>query len=349
MTEFRHLHTAHCESGVTAALLGNAGLRISEPLAFGIGSGLLFFFPPLLKVVGMPVISFRTVPGSIFKKACRRLGVELDQRRFSSEAKGIAELDRLLAQGIPVGLQTNMFWLSYFPKEFRSQFNGHNLIALKREGERYLLSDPMLEEPTWLDADALRRSRFSKGLLAPKGSLYRPKRMPREIDLSKAVSEGVRDAAKTMLARMPMVGVRGIRRLARRVRSWEHSVPDEHQRVLLLGHIVRMQEEVGSGGAGFRYLYAAFLQEAGQRLDHQPFLDASERMTAVGDLWRYRFAVTCGRIMKGRDVGGESLATAAEILLECADEEEAIYRFLLGNLPERATYRVPIESLGAAS
>ena len=33
-----------------------------------------------------------------------------------------------------------------------------------------------------------------------------------------------------------------------------------------LGNIVRMQEEIGTGGGGFRFMYAAFLQEAGDVL-----------------------------------------------------------------------------------
>ncbi|MEY4895573.1 MAG: hypothetical protein RI890_372, partial [Actinomycetota bacterium] len=39
---FKHQLQAHCESGVTSNLLKHYGLPISEPLAFGIGSGLFF-------------------------------------------------------------------------------------------------------------------------------------------------------------------------------------------------------------------------------------------------------------------------------------------------------------------
>ena len=37
----------------------------------------------------------------------------------------------------------------------------------------------------------------------------------------------------------------------------------------------RMQEEIGTGGAGFRFLYAAFLQEAGEKLNRADLLKAS--------------------------------------------------------------------------
>jgi hypothetical protein len=338
VAEFRHRHAAHCESGVTAALLGAAGLELSEPMVFGIGGGVLFFYPPFVRVMGMPLISYRSYPGSIFKLCCKRLGVAVDWRRYPSPERGREELDRFLAEGRPVGLQANMFWLSYFPKEFRSQFNGHNLIALAREGDGYRISDPMLKEPTRLDAGALERARFSKGVLAPRGSLYFPTHIPREVDLQPAVLEAVRDTARKMLAPVPIVGVRGIRRLARHMRGWATKIKDERRRLLLVGHVVRMQEEVGSGGAGFRYLYAAFLQEAGERLEHAPFLEASRQMTEIGDLWRNRFAISCARIIKGRDVTGESLAQASDVLLDCARREEQLFRHLLAHLPERRAH-----------
>ena len=44
-TEFKHLQAAHCENGVTTNLLRSVGVdKITEPLSFGIGSGLFFVY-----------------------------------------------------------------------------------------------------------------------------------------------------------------------------------------------------------------------------------------------------------------------------------------------------------------
>ncbi len=330
---FRHMHAGHCESGVTAALFSHKGLEISEPMIFGIGSGIGFFFPPLVRVMGFPLISFRSYPGEIFKLACKRLGCQMEQRSFSTVPRGMAGLDELLGQGVPVGLRTNMFWLSYFPREFRSQFNGHNLIALRKDGETYTLSDPVLAEPVTIDEVALNRSRFAKGALAPKGALYYVREVNARPDIERAVVEAIEHTAKRMTTRTPVAGVRGIRRLARHVRAWETKVADEARRKLLLGHIVRMQEEVGTGGAGFRFMYAAFLQEAAELMDHEPFRHASREMTRIGDLWRAGFAATAVRVIKGRSQSGESFDAAATALETCAAEEEDVFRYLRANLP----------------
>ena len=43
ITDFKHLQAAHCENGVTTNLLQAAGAtKLTEPLAFGIGSGLFY-------------------------------------------------------------------------------------------------------------------------------------------------------------------------------------------------------------------------------------------------------------------------------------------------------------------
>lgn len=345
MAEFRHVHAAHCESGATAALLGHAGLEISEPMAFGLGSGIFFFYPPLIRVVGMPLISFRSYPGKIFELTCKRLGVQTTRKKFVQQSRGVTELDGLLARGIPVGLQTNMFWLSYFPKEFRSQFNGHNLIALARRGDIYSISDPVLQDPVEIHAESLQRARFAKGVLSPRGFLYYPQPITHQVDIAGAIPGAVAHNADWMLKRAPMIGVRGIRRLANHVRSWGQ-LADEKRRKLLIGHVIRMQEEVGTGGAGFRFLYAAFLQEAGELLDHAPYREASTQMTAAGDVWRGEFARICGRIIKDRTETADNLDQAAEALIDCARKEEAIFRFLLQSpKPHRTT----VTPLAAAS
>jgi hypothetical protein len=75
-------------------------------------------------------------------------------------------------------------------------------------------------------------------------------------------------------------------------------------------------------------MYAAFLQEAAQRLQAPGLQDLSHKMTAAGDLWR-EFAVIGARNCKGRAGENDSYAAMTRILMECADREEDIYRGLL--------------------
>jgi len=86
-----------------------------------------------------------------------------------------------------------------------------------------------------------------------------------------------------------------------------------------------MQEEIGTGGAGFRFLYASFLQEAAALLDKPRLAALADRLTEVGDEWR-RFALHAAKMCKGRmDMDYKMLA---DQLLHCAAEEDTIYREL---------------------
>ena len=81
---FTHHQSAHCENGVASNLLKNNGLNISEPMVFGIGSGLFFVYLPFLKVNHAPAISYRTLPGQIFNKVANRLNLKIKRQKFSS-------------------------------------------------------------------------------------------------------------------------------------------------------------------------------------------------------------------------------------------------------------------------
>jgi hypothetical protein len=41
---FNHKMAAHCESGTVTAILNYAGLDISEPMVFGVSSGIFFAY-----------------------------------------------------------------------------------------------------------------------------------------------------------------------------------------------------------------------------------------------------------------------------------------------------------------
>ncbi|HSH13632.1 MAG TPA: BtrH N-terminal domain-containing protein, partial [Desulfurivibrionaceae bacterium] len=236
-------------------------------------------------------------------------------------------LDETLARGIPVGLQTGAWWLPYFPEAYRFHFNMHNLVVYGKEDDNYLISDPVFPEPVVCAATDLAKARFTKGTLAPKGRMYYLTGIPAEIDLAGAVRNGIRTATRAMLKYpLPIIGVSGIRYLAKRLARWPEKLGPEKS-LLYLGQMIRMQEEIGTGGAGFRFIYAAFLQEAAGILNDARYLEFSQRMTGIGDRWR-EFAVRAARNCKGRAGAEDSFPAMAAILRDCADREEQLYREL---------------------
>ena len=329
MNNFQHQHTAHCESGVMSTLLKSHGVDFNEAMVFGLASALTFVYLPMIKISGMPLISYRMPPKSIIKKVAKLLKVRLKMQKFSSESEGQKALDQALANDKLVGLQTSVFWLPYFPPEMRFHFNAHNLLVYGKEGNDYLISDPVFETVQRCTAEDLQRARFAKGALAAKGLMYYFETEPNltALDMPAIVRKAIKKQTKQMLAPLPLVGVKGIRTVAKSIEKLANSKKGEKYNRLYLGHIVRMQEEIGTGGAGFRYLYAYFLEQAAEICAEPKFKHASEQLTQIGDLWR-EFAGLCVKQCRKPSVDGYK--ETAEFLREIAEKEQDLWKYLVG-------------------
>lgn len=323
---FEHTHSAHCESGVMSSLLRHHGLDLSEAMVFGLSSALTFAYLPFVKLGGMPLIAYRSLPKSIIKNIQKNLNVKMKLETFSNKKKGQERLDELLANGQVVGAQTSVFWLPYFPEEMRFHFNAHNLVIYDKHDDHYKISDPVFETDQACNEIALEQARFAKGVMAPKGLLYHVTNVPDVIDLKPIISKSIKKTAKSMLKTpVPIAGIKGIKALAKSIRKLKNK--DRRYARLFLGHIVRMQEEIGTGGAGFRYLYASFLQEASEQFDNDEVLkESSKMMLDLGDQWR-EFALLIAKAIKTKS--DFNFDGVADKLLSIADVETEVYKKML--------------------
>ncbi|HVS93685.1 MAG TPA: BtrH N-terminal domain-containing protein [Mucilaginibacter sp.] len=322
--DFEHRQSAHCESGVTSSLLSKiSNNKITEPLAFGIGAGLFFCYIPLIKINNGPAIAFRTFPGLIFKRTCNALGIPVKRKKFGSKEKAEAFLNDVLQSGQPAGCQVGVYYLSYFPREYRFHFNAHNLIVFGKEDDRYLISDPVMETVTSLSSYELERVRFAKGALAPKGQIYYPESNVEITDdrIAKAIVKGIKNNVNQML-RIPgnFAGVKGIRYTGLKIKKWRNKLGLQRAGSYL-AQLVRMQEEIGTGGGGFRYIYAAFLQEAYAYVPKDELLEISKLFTQAGDIWRDA-AVQASGIYKGRLGSQEDFDRMGDYLIEITELEK---------------------------
>lgn len=321
--DFTHLQSAHCENGVTSNMLKFNGIDISEPMAFGIGSGLFYIYIPFLKVNHAVAVSYRPMPGLIFSRTAKRLGIQYKRERFSNIDKSFDALDRNLDNGIVTGLQVGVFYLPYLPDAYRFHFNAHNIAIYGKKGDAYLVSDPVMEKTCTLTRRELERARFAKGVFGPKGHIYYPTSFPETHNLELAIQKGIKMNVNHMLAPVPFVGANGIGYVAKKIPIWEQKLGKKITNHYL-AQIIRMQEEIGTGGGGFRFIYAAFLQEASEKINLPVLNEFSERMTEIGDEWR-DFALKAARICKNRNKEGLAYADLAEILKKIGQKEKMFF------------------------
>ena len=327
--DFKHNMSAHCENGATSNLLRFYNIDLSEPMIFGLGSGLSFSFLPFLKMNGSPVVSFRPLPGIIFKRVTKSLKLNVNVKRFkNSPQKAMQALDNNLSKGIPTGMVVGAYFLTYFPEKYRFHFNAHNIVVFGKENNKYYISDSIMEGVETLSYEELQRVRYAKGAFAPEGKMYYINTKPKNIDINSAIKKSIKKTCKQMVVYPGnLIGVSAMRYLAKHILKWEKK-QNPKQAIKNVCFLVRMQEEIGTGGAGFRYLYAAFLQEASKRLNNPALNDFSKQMTLVGDKWR-QFAIDSARVCKSRQKEGESFKSISNLLIEISKAEEELFKNLL--------------------
>ena len=329
-----HQPAAHCENGAISTLLRYYGIKLSEPMIFGLASGLFFVHLPFIKMSGMPVTAFRTFPGVFFKRITKLLGIKTETRRFLTQERAMKALDHVLIdQKTPVGCVVGMFDLPYLPPEYRFRFNGHNICIIGKDEKtnHYCVLDSNATQKVTISREDLMKVRFATGGTYPLlGQMYWIKSVPEQLpDLKALVLKSIRKTCWFMVSQPDFIhiaGANGILYLSRRIRNWEKTMGARRAK-LNLAQVIRMLEEIGTGGAGFRFIYGAFLQEAAEKTGLTFLNDYSVRITEIGDLWR-EFAYKASRIIKKRADENYTYDDLADLLQVIGDKEKVFFKEL---------------------
>jgi len=325
--DFKHSMAAHCESGTITNLVNHHGLKISEPLVFGIASGIFFGYMKT-PMRDFPMVFSRIRPGKIRENFTKRTGVVFESQKYKDPDKAEKDLNRLIDQGQPVALQVDFFYMDFFPPWHRVHINVHYIIVIGREGDEYIVSDCYHPTVARLHRDSLRRGRFARGSMAPRGLMFYPVNVPEKIPLETGIRKGLKNTIFNMLKLpMPFLGVKGIRRFSDKITDWPRYARDTDQLAHNIFMITTMLEDQGTGGAGFRYIYASFLKEAATILEEPVFDEYAGRMMEIGDQWR-NLSLFASRIAKKRDLGDEKLREMSRMISENARQEQLFFNDL---------------------
>ncbi len=325
---YRHKMAAHCESGTVTSLLNHAGLDITEPLVFGISSGIFFGYFHKMKSFTFPTFIVRNKPGQIRKNISKRLGIKFYTEKFGNPEKGQEKLDQLLEKGIPVAVQVDFYYMDYIPAWERVHINVHFIVVVGKKGSKYIVSDSYFPQLVNLETESLKKARFAGGSMSPKGFLFYPESIPEKLDYRIAITKGIKKACFYMLKiPIPFLGVKGIRTMAKKIVDWPTFARDTEHLSHEIMKINILLEDQGTGGAGFRFMYASFLQQAADLIKKPELNDFSSRMMEIGDGWR-EISLFCARIGKNRDLGQERLLELREMLNRRAFTEEDFFKQL---------------------
>jgi len=218
--------------------------------------------------------------------------------------------------------------MDYVPSWERVHINVHFLVVTGKEGNKFIISDAYFPKIVELDMESLEKGRFAGGNMSPKGFIFHLDKLPAEIDYNKAIVKGIRKACFYMLKiPIPFLGVKGMRLFARKIMEWPKFARDTEHLSHEIMKINILLEDQGTGGAGFRFMYATFLQQAAELIAKPELAELSGELMKIGDGWR-EISLFTARIGKNRDLGPEKLKQLSDMISDRADVEERFFKSL---------------------
>lgn len=271
----------HCETTALSVLLRHEGLDLSEPMLFGLGSGLSFIYWDG-KGMPFPFLGGRVKPLDLTRNVAARLGLTLLVEETTSPRKAWENVAAQIDAGRPVGLQLDCFHLAYF--QSKVHFGGH-VVAMYGydEHDAYLVDTAQQGGAVRTSRATLAMARAERGPMTARNrsfSITLPAQAPSWQDQIIPAIKACADAF--VAAPIANLGYRGIEKAAGQVPKWLLRANDPQRD---LPQAALLMEKAGTGGALFRVLYRDFLGECAELIDDDHLRTGHRLYAEAADLW----------------------------------------------------------------
>lgn len=267
----------HCETTALGVLLRHQGIELTEPMIFGLGSGLSFIYWDS-KQFDFPFLGGRVKPFELTRNLARALDLELTVQETASPRRAWENVTAAIDAGHPIGLQLDSYYLEYFTSKVH--FGGH-VVAMTGYDDHnaHLVDTDQQGGAVTTSLTSLAEARAARGPMTAKQrsfTLTAPQELP---PLADRVVPAITTCADAFLnPPIANLGHRGIAKAGKLVRTWLQRTDDLPQVALLM-------EKAGTGGALFRNLYRDFLGECARLLDSDDLRTGHKLYAEAATLW----------------------------------------------------------------
>ncbi|MFG1688215.1 BtrH N-terminal domain-containing protein [Nonomuraea sp. NPDC049269] len=273
--------TQHCETTTLGVLLRHQGLDLSEPMLFGLGSGLSFIYWDS-KNMDFPFLGGRVRPFDLTRNLATSLKLELLVQETSSPRKAWENAVAPIDAGHPVGLQLDSYYLDYFGSKVH--FGGHFVAMYGYDDhDAHLVDTDQQGGAVSTSLASLAQARAARGPMTAKHrsfTLTVPRNLP---DPRSRIIPAITACAEAFLnPPIANLGHRGIDKAAKLVRTWLQRTDNPRRD---LPQAALLMEKAGTGGALFRNLYRDFLAECIELLDSSHLRTGHELYGEAASLW----------------------------------------------------------------
>jgi len=250
-----HIPGKHCASSALCDLMRFYNYELTEPECFGLGEGIGFWYIEGLNPSRM--MHFRSA--DIEKRFFENIGFDFEWNMANSKEEIRAVLIESINKGVPVLLRTDIFYLDYY--QSKTHFPGHVVILWGYDIDNNIayVSDTERKGLTRCGFDSLLEGIMHGNF--PEGELPHFKPITKPVfDLNKKrlFTRAAISNASTMLQNNDFdgYGVKGIQLASKKVLEWKE-LPDWKWLARFAYQVI---EKRGTGGGGFRKMYANFLE-----------------------------------------------------------------------------------------
>lgn len=252
---------------------------MSEACCFGLGAGLGITYVELPGSDTPFIVHVRSM--GFEEKVFKTLAVPFAWTSYSTKLSASTALHHALQENRPALLLTDIYHLPYFGSS--THFPGHAIVAwlLDMEREEVLVSDTERPEFIAVPVGSLAEARFSTSPpFIHHGSMFAPHAIDTSVT-SERVRKALYDNACSLANGNRFSGLEALD-------TWVAALPrwaEEGNWHWSLRFAYQVIEKRGTGGAGFRAMYAEFLEEASEILPAVGSAKLVELMRGAAASW----------------------------------------------------------------
>lgn len=308
----------HCASTGMSDLVRFHGVQLSEAMCFGIGAGLGIWY---LGMPGLPVSRLIHVRSSdIEDQFFTRMGLRFLWEQFEDPSLSEQALIDTIDRGLPALIRTDIYYLPYYAS--KTHFPGHVIVVWGYDEARgvFFVTDTGRSEVMEVPFPAMREARHQSGaFLEMQGNLFAPEEIARPDGLAEVVRKAIVHNSTVILDdSQAYQGIRGLDTWLGELSSWG-DLPDWQWVCRFTYQVI---DRRGTGGGGFRLMYADFLEESSQLIPEVEHGRLPEKMLELGRAWQD----LAGALKDASEKDEPEFGRVGSSLRTVRDLEEAFHR-----------------------
>lgn len=277
-----HIPGLHCGSVTLRDVMTYYGYNWSEAMCFGIGGGLGFYYSIRNDISPSHMIFVR---GPLMETSFLSI-VDKETSWKHAGSDVIDTIKTYINNDVPVIIQTDIYYLDYYNSN--THFPGHivSVWGYDDEAQEMFVADNNLEGLQSVPYADFRNGMASKDLSNPLNNNFMEVRLTKPIgNLEDLIPKAIVENARKML--YGCSGGRGESGVYK-IKLWSEDLPNwkdvsDWKWCSRFGYQVIKKR--GVGGAGFRWIYRDFLNEAQEIAPLIKDLDLSNKMNNIGSKW----------------------------------------------------------------